>query len=113
MRPMFRAPTPFPNATTIPCRRARQRISDVKHAGSITEQQQASMTTKRPRMTPKRRTKTPQKPARKRSATPRTPRAPRDPNQPIPDIARRYAANIVKRLWPSLFEKAFGHAAAT
>jgi hypothetical protein len=58
------------------------------------------MTTKRPRTPPKRRTKTSaQNPER-------------NPDQPIPEIARVYAANIVKRLWPSLYEKAFGHAAS-
>jgi hypothetical protein len=59
------------------------------------------MTTKRPRTqkrsfaAPKRRTKTL---APKRSFA-------RNPDQPIPEIARRYATNIVKRLWPSLFDK--------
>ena len=54
------------------------------------------MTTKRPQTPRKRRTKTP---ARK-------PRPLRDPSETIPEIARTYATNIAKRMWPALYVKA-------
>jgi hypothetical protein len=57
------------------------------------------MTTERPRKPRKGRTKT-----RARNV----PRPERDPDQPIPEIARRFAENIVKRMWPSLYPDAIG-----
>jgi hypothetical protein len=65
------------------------------------------MPTKRPRTTPrsaapllKRRTKTLAQAELRHAQNPK-----RNPDQPIPEIARVYATNIVKRLWPSLHNK--------
>jgi hypothetical protein len=63
------------------------------------------MPTKRPRTPPKRRTKTP---VRKQKRSFAAPRPERNPDQPIPETARVFATNIVKRLWPSLYPDAIG-----
>jgi hypothetical protein len=63
---------------------------------------------------PTKRTRTPRK---KRAPTRRTPKRRTATNAaqcgpdhdcPIPDIARRFAENIVRRMWPSLYVKAIG-----
>jgi hypothetical protein len=64
------------------------------------------MPTKRTRTPRKKRAPTRRAPKR-RTVTNATQRE-ADHERPIPDNARRFAENIVRRMWPSLYVKAIG-----